>query len=164
MIRPLLAVALALVAASALPAQTATDPTSFAASAEVGSRIIALERTMKPGQGFAAAPLVQADGTSAALEYWKAPGKPAVHPDEAEYATVMAGSGTLVSGGTLVAPKLRFPGLVEGDRIEGGTTRKLAVGDVFLIPAGTPHWFGIEGKLVMLGTKIRTSGQRKPSQ
>ena len=162
--RPLLAVVLAIGATSSLPAQTAGDPTSFAASADVRARIVALEKAMKPGQGFAMAPLVQADGTSAALEYWKAPGKPAVHPDEAEYATVMAGSGTLVSGGTLVAPKLRFPGLVEGDRIEGGTTRKLAVGDVFLIPAGTPHWFGIDGKLVMLGTKIRTSGHRKPSQ
>jgi mannose-6-phosphate isomerase-like protein (cupin superfamily) len=162
--RPLLAAAVALVSASALPAQTASDPTSFAASADVRARIVALEKTMKPGQGFAFAPLVQADGTTAALEYWKAPGKPAVHPDEAEYATVMSGSGTLVSGGTLVAPKLRFPGLVEGDRIEGGTTRKLAVGDVFLIPAGVPHWFGIDGTLVMLGTKIRTSGQRKPSQ
>ena len=162
--RPLRAVVLAIGATSSLPAQTASDPTSFAGSADVRARIVALERTMKPGQGFAMAPLVQADVTSASLEYWKAPGKPAVHPDEAEYATVMAGSGTLVSGGTLVAPKLRFPGLVEGDRIEGGTTRKLAVGDVFLIPAGTPHWFGIDGKLVMLGTKIRTSGQRKPSQ
>ena len=162
--RPLIAIVLAIGATSSLPAQTASDPTSFAGSADVRARIVALERTMKPGQGFAMAPLVQADGTSASLEYWKAPGKPAVHPDEAEYATVMAGSGTLVSGGTLVAPKLRFPGLVEGDRIEGGTTRKLAVGDVFLIPAGTPHWFGIDGKLVMLGTKIRTSGQRKPSQ
>ncbi|MBE2990936.1 cupin domain-containing protein [Sphingomonas sp. CFBP 13603] len=162
--RPLLAVVLAVGATSSLPAQTASDPTSFAGSADVRARIVALEKTMKPGQGFAMAPLVQADGTSASLEYWKAPGKPAVHPDEAEYATVMAGSGTLVSGGTLVAPKLRFPGLVEGDRIEGGTTRKLAVGDVFLIPAATPHWFGIDGRLVMLGTKIRTSGQRKPSQ
>ena len=162
--RPLLAIVLAIGATSSLPAQTASDPTSFAGSADVRARIVALERTMKPGQGFAMAPLVQADVTSASLEYWKAPGKPAVHPDEAEYATVMAGSGTLVSGGTLVAPKLRFPGLVEGDRIEGGTTRKLAVGDVFLIPAGTPHWFGIDGKLVMLGTKIRTSGHRKPSQ
>lgn len=162
--RALLAVAVAMIATSALPAQTTSDPTSFAGSADVRARIVTLEKTMKPGQGFAMAPLVQADGTSAALEYWKAPGKPAVHPDEAEYATVMAGSGTLVSGGTLVAPKLRFAGLVEGDRIEGGTTRKLAVGDVFLIPAGVPHWFGIDGKLVMLGTKIRTSGQRKPSQ
>lgn len=162
--RLLLGAAVALVATSPLPAQTVSDPTSFAASADVRARIVALEKTMKPGQGFAMAPLVQAEGTSAALEYWKAPGKPAVHPDEAEYATVMAGSGTLVSGGTLIAPKLRFPGLVEGERIEGGTTRKLAVGDVFLIPAGTPHWFGIDGKLVLLGTKIRTSGQRKPSQ
>ena len=162
--RPLLAAVVALVATSSLPAQTAGDPTSFAGSADVRARIVALEKSMKPGQGFAMASLVQADGTSASLEYWKAPGKPAVHPDEAEYATVMAGSGTLVSGGTLIAPKLRFPGLVEGDRIEGGTKRKLAVGDVFLIPAGTPHWFGIDGKLVMLGTKIRTSGQRNPSQ
>ncbi|SFN72587.1 cupin domain-containing protein [Sphingomonas sp. OK281] len=162
--RLLLAAAVAVAATSSLPAQTAGDPTSFAGSADVRARIAALEKTMKPGQGFAMASLVQADGTSASLEYWKAPGKPAVHPDEAEYATVMAGSGTLVSGGALIAPKLRFPGLVEGDRIEGGTTRKLAVGDVFLIPAGTPHWFGIDDKLVMLGTKIRTSGQRKPSQ
>ena len=94
--RSLLVAAVAIVSASALPEQTATDPTSFAASADVRARIVKLEKTMKPGQGFAMASLVEADGTSAALEYWKAPGKPAVHPDEAEYATVMAGSGTLV--------------------------------------------------------------------
>ena len=31
----------------------------------------------------------------------------------------------------------------------------LGPGDVILIPAGTPHWFGISGdRLVLLGTKL----------
>ncbi len=151
--RGLFALMVALAAASALPAQT-PDPTGFASSVEVRARAAALESAMKPGQGFAYAPLVQADGSVAALEVWKTPGRPAVHPTDAEYATVIAGAGTLVSGGRLIAPRTRSPGLVDGDRIEGGTTRALAPGDVFLIPAGTPHVFGVDGRLVLLGMKV----------
>lgn len=135
----------------------AGDPTAFVAGTDIAGKVAALEASMKPGQGFAQAPLVSAGPTVAALEYWTAPGKPAVHPDEAEYATVVAGAGTLISGGTLVDAKVTRPGLTEGSRIEGGTTRRLRPGDVMLIPAGVPHWFGIDGgKLVLLGTKIRT--------
>ena len=68
---------------------------------------------------------------------------------------VLEGSGTLVAGGTLIAPATRREGLVEGERIEGGATRALRKGDVLLIPAGVPHWFGITGeRLVLLGTKL----------
>jgi len=78
-----------------------------------------------------------------------------VHPAEAEYAIVMEGAGTLVSGGTLADPETRNPGLVEGSRIEGGATRTLGPGDVILVPAGVPHWFGITGeRLVLLGIKL----------
>lgn len=146
-------VALALVATAGHAA--APDPTSFAASAEVRTRVAAMEHAMKPGQGFAYVPLVQADGSVAALEYWKAAGKPAVHPEQAEYATVIEGAGALLSGGTLVAPQRRNDGLVEGDRIENGTLRPLAPGDVFLVPAGVPHWFRVDGHLVLLGIKIK---------
>ena len=133
----------------------AAEPASFAASDEVKAAIRATEAAMKPGQIFAARPIVR-DGTSAAaIEIWKAPGKPAVHPTEAEYVLVVAGSGSLVSGGDLVDAVVKRPGLTEGSRIEGGTTRSLAVGDVMLIPAGTPHWFGVNGgELVLLGTKL----------
>ncbi|MEJ8629985.1 cupin domain-containing protein [Sphingomonas sp. I4] len=83
------------------------------------------------------------------------PGRPAVHPAEAEYAVVLEGAGTLVSGGILIAPVTRRADLVEGDRIEGGTTRPLRPGDVLLLPAGVPHEFGITGdRLVLLGTKL----------
>ena len=138
----------------AATAQT-TDPTAFASGTEVTAQVAAMAKAMKPEQGFAWQPLVRDGETVAALEYWKTPGRPAVHPDQAEYAIVIAGAGTLISGGTLEAAKPVKPDLTEGDRIVGGTTRALKPGDVMLIPAGVPHWFGITGgRLVLLGTKL----------
>ncbi len=78
-----------------------------------------------------------------------------MHPAEAEYAIVLEGSGTLVSGGSKADPKASNANLIEGSRIEGGATRALGPGDVILIPAGVPHWFGITGdRLVLLGIKL----------
>ena len=151
----ILALALALPAGSpALRAQTA-DPTAYASAADARAAVESMLRDMKPGQGFSWRPLVRGGSAIAALEIWKKPGKPAVHPDEAEYVIVVEGAGTMISGGTLVDARTTNPTLVEGSRIEGGTTRALRKGDVFLIPAGTPHWFGISGdRLVLLGSKL----------
>ena len=136
-------------------APPAGDPTGFATAAEVTAVVARMEAEMRPGQTFLWRPLVRGDGAVAALEYWKAPGRPAVHPTETEYAIVVAGAGTLRSGGRLVDPVDTKPGLVEGGGIDGGTTRPLRPGDVLLIPAGVPHWFGVDrGKLVLLGTKF----------
>jgi mannose-6-phosphate isomerase-like protein (cupin superfamily) len=156
MIRCLTLSILALLAAPAVAQTAPTDPTSFAATGDIAAQVAAMAKAMKPGQGFAWQPLVHAGDQVAAIEIWKKPGRPAVHPEEAEYATVIAGAGTLVSGGTLADAAVTRPGLTEGSRIVGGTTRQLAPGDVMLIPAGVPHWFGITGeRLVLLGTKIR---------
>lgn len=135
----------------------AADPTSFASGSEVSAEVEAMGKAMKPDQDFAWKPLVRDGGQVAALEYWKAPGRPAVHPDQAEYAIVIAGEGTLRSGGTMAGGRQTRPGLIEGDRIDGATERPLRPGDVMLIPAGVPHWFGITGdRLVLLGTKLPT--------
>jgi mannose-6-phosphate isomerase-like protein (cupin superfamily) len=136
-------------------ARTPSDPTGFASSADVQAQVKQMRKAIKPGQGFLWQPLVRGGDEVAALEYWTKPAKPAVHPKQAEYVIVIAGSGTMVSGGRMLDPTTTNPDLIEGSRIEGGTTRKLHSGDVFLIPAGTPHWFGIDGdRLVLLGTKI----------
>ena len=130
-------------------------PSGFASGADVQAQLRAMLAEMKPDQGFMWRPLVRDGATVAAIEIWKKPGRPAVHPAEAEYAMVLEGSGTLVSGGTLADPKTSNPNLVEGSRIEDGTTRILGPGDVILIPAGVPHWFGITGeRLVLLGIKL----------
>lgn len=153
--RMLLGLALAVTVASASAQTAPVDPTSFATGSDVTAQIAVLERTMKPDQGFAWQALLRDGARVAALEIWKKPGRPAVHPDQAEYATVVAGAGTLVSGGTLDQPTVVRADLTEGARIIGGTTRQLKPGDVFLVPAGVPHWFGITGaRLVLLGTKV----------
>ncbi len=151
---PILVTALIAATPSAAAAQ-AVDPTGFTSDADVKAQVAAMGAAMKPSQGFAWQPLVRDGETVAALEYWKAPGRPAVHPDQAEYAIVVAGAGTLISGGTLADAKVVKPDLTEGARIVGGRTRTLGPGDVMLIPAGVPHWFGITGdRLVLLGMKL----------
>lgn len=144
---------LACLAAAAAPA---ADAVPLASSAETRAAVAAMRRDMKPGQNFLWRPLLQAGGATAALEIWKAPGRPAIHKAEAEYATVVSGAGTLLTGGTMADPEETHPGLLQGSRIEGGTSRTLKPGDTFLVPAGMPHWFGIEqgGELVLLGIKV----------
>lgn len=142
----------------AAAAQGASPPATMADSAEVRTAIAQMAAEMREGQRFHYRPLLRDGRTVAALEYWKAPGRPAVHPTEAEYAVVIEGAGTLVSGGTMVDARETRPGLVEGGRIEGGATRDLRPGDVILVPAGVPHWFGVTGgKLVLLGMKLPPS-------
>lgn len=152
------AVALALATASVTAASAQTgpaDPTAFAGGADVQAQLKQMLSEMKPDQGFMWRPLVRDGANVAAIEIWKKPGRPAVHPDQAEYAIVLEGAGTLVSGGVMADPKVTNPTLTEGSRIEGGTTRSLGPGDVLLVPAGVPHWFGITGeRLVLLGIKL----------
>jgi mannose-6-phosphate isomerase-like protein (cupin superfamily) len=75
----------------------------------------------------------------------------AVHDKISEVYQVLEGSGTFVTGGKLVKPQRREansetvtqlsgPGS-SGTGIEGGVSRRLAKGDIVVIPAGTPHLF-----------------------
>ena len=142
-------------AALAQTGAPAADPTSFARGADVQAQLRQMLSEMKPDQGFMWRPVVRDGANVAAIEIWKKPGRPAVHPDQAEYAIVLEGAGTLISGGVMADPKVSNPTLVEGSRIEGGVTRPLGPGDVILVPAGVPHWFGITGeRLVLLGIKL----------
>jgi mannose-6-phosphate isomerase-like protein (cupin superfamily) len=142
-----------LIAAALAGAPAATDPNPVASATEIEAAVAAMDKDMN--QGFMWRPLLRGGTAVAALEIWRKPGRPAVHPDEAEYATVVAGSGSLLTGGRMIDPEVTNPGLIQGSRIEGGITRALQPGDVFLVPAGVPHWFGIDtGKLVLLGIKV----------
>jgi len=69
------------------------------------------------------------------------PGKAEVHDRDADLVYVLQGTASLVTGGSVVNGKSIGPDETRGDAIEGGQTRKLAKGDVLVVPAGTPHWF-----------------------
>ena len=67
--------------------------------------------------------------------------EPEAHEDSTETDYVVAGKATLVTGGTIVAPRMLGNGEIKGSDIQGGQTFHLSRGDVIVIPAGTPHWF-----------------------
>jgi len=73
------------------------------------------------------------------------------HHDITEVYQVVRGSGTLVTGGTLEEPKelasddpsvkMLMGPTAQGAGIKGGRSQHLAVGDIVVIPADTPHGF-----------------------
>ena len=70
-----------------------------------------------------------------------AAGMAEVHNDDTDIIYVLDGSATLVTGGTVEGGAVTAPGEIRGSAIRGGDTRRLAKGDVVIVPNGTPHWF-----------------------
>jgi hypothetical protein len=72
-----------------------------------------------------------------------------IHLEWTDVIYVTRGSATLVTGGRLsndTTPKTfpdgtPFNETKMGSSIIGGESRRISVGDVVVIPAGTPHWF-----------------------
>jgi len=86
-------------------------------------------------------PLLEVAGYKIHASRREAPGMAEVHDWETDVMYVLEGSATIVTGGTVVDPKVVEPGQIRGPMIEGGESRRVAKGDVVVIPAGTPHWF-----------------------
>ena len=68
-------------------------------------------------------------------------GKVEVHDKETDVLYVVDGEATFVFGGQMQGGKVTSPGQWQGSDITGGETHRIAKGDVFVIPAGVPHWF-----------------------
>jgi len=64
-----------------------------------------------------------------------------VHDKETDVLYILDGEATFVYGGKMVGGKVSRPGQWLGTDITGGQTRHIGKGDVFVIPAGIPHWF-----------------------
>ena len=87
------------------------------------------------------------------------------HDKMTEVYYVLEGAGTLVTGGTLVNAKpvaatstiykeLTGPSST-GTTIQGGESRRIAAGDVVIIPSGVPHWFSdVQGSIKYLVVRI----------
>ena len=71
----------------------------------------------------------------------EAAGQVEVHDKETDVLYILDGEATFVFGGQMVGGKVTQPGQWLGSDITGGQTHRIAKGDVFVIPAGIPHWF-----------------------
>ena len=70
-----------------------------------------------------------------------AAGMAEVHEDDTDIIYVLDGSATFVTGGSVEGGSVLAPREIRGTSIRGGDTRRLAKGDVVIVPNGTPHWF-----------------------
>ena len=68
-------------------------------------------------------------------------GQVEVHDKETDVLYIVDGEATFVFGGQMVGGTVSRPGQWVGKDITGGETHHIAKGDVFVIPAGIPHWF-----------------------
>ena len=68
-------------------------------------------------------------------------GQVEVHDKETDVLYILDGEATFVTGGQMVGGKLSRPGQWLGSNITGGETHHVVKGDVYVVPAGVPHWF-----------------------
>ena len=86
-----------------------------------------------------------------------APDKAEVHQGVTDVWYVISGSGTLVTGGSLVEAVQTEPDELRGKSISGGDTRHVAKGDIVTIPTGIPHWLSkVDGEIIYLVVKAST--------
>jgi quercetin dioxygenase-like cupin family protein len=85
-----------------------------------------------------------------------ASGQAEVHTRDADIIYVLEGAATFVTGGTIDDRKPIAPDEIRGASITGGQTRRLAKGDIVIVPAGTPHWFQqVERPILYYVVKVR---------
>ena len=85
--------------------------------------------------------LVSASDVTVLGAHREAAGQVEVHDKETDVLYILDGEATFVFGGKMVGGKTTQPGQWLGSDITGGQTRHLVKGDVYVIPAGVPHWF-----------------------
>jgi glc operon protein GlcG len=99
-----------------------------------------------PGADVAAAfakgaPIVETADFKIHASHRDAPGMAEIHRDDTDLIYVVAGSATLVTGGSVSGGRLISDGETRGAALRGGEARVIAKGDVLVVPRGVPHWF-----------------------
>ena len=137
-----------LLSAAQAPAPPAA-PATYLSEAEL---VAALEEAAKSAPVMHTAPVKIADHYRINIVRRTSAQGAIAHPDGTEVHHIIEGAATFVTGGAIV----RAAGAAAGSAtIEGGQSRRVAKGDVILVPAGTPHWYkDLEGSITYLEVRF----------
>jgi glc operon protein GlcG len=103
-------------------------------------------------------PLVEIANYKVHASHRAEPGVVEVHAKDTDIIYMLDGAATLVTGGALVDGKTVEPEEIRGANVTGGETRRIAKGDVVVIPHGTPHWFKeVNGPIKYYVVKVRSA-------
>ncbi|MEI6861107.1 MAG: cupin domain-containing protein [Verrucomicrobiota bacterium] len=83
------------------------------------------------------------------------PGIVEIHEHDTDILYFLEGSATIITGGKTENAKTTDAGEIRGDKIIGGTPRKVTKGDIMVIPSGIPHWFSeVNGTCLYFVVKV----------
>jgi len=105
-----------------------------------------LKKMARYGDGSASETLREYPQHSLGLLFRSRDGDAEMHEGYAFLFCVLAGTATLVTGGTLTHPRKAGPGQRNGDALEGGVRQELKQGEFVHVPAGIPHQFLVAGE------------------
>jgi mannose-6-phosphate isomerase-like protein (cupin superfamily) len=141
------------VSGPAMAQSAPAPPAIIKGAAEIGAELERLGAVSKTGAAVTVSPGISVRRRSDSNE----PQFAIIHPLSIEIYQIVKGAATLVTGGTLALPLTdSAPDLVRSNSITNGQVRKVAEGDVVVMPPGTPHWFSaIDGTITYLEARIR---------
>lgn len=114
------------------PAPAPGSPAIFRTNAEMRET---LERSIAQGGDLASSSITVTDEYRGSFVHRNVPNGAIAHPGNTELHYIVEGSGTVVTGGTIIRED-GAPG-----RIEGGEAHRVVPGDIIIIPAGSPHMY-----------------------
>jgi hypothetical protein len=120
-----------------------------------------LKKLARYGDGTATETLRDYPQHTAMLSFRSRDGEAEMHQDYAMLLCILAGSATLLTGGTLARARIVKPGVSRGDSIDGGTRLELRAGEIAHIPTGLPHQILVAGEktVTCFIVKIRSTEQ-----
>jgi len=129
-------------AAAANPAPASSDTSAAASATYLSSadlmNVLATKAKASPVPEMMTAPVKSVDRVSINVVRRTRPQGAIAHDVGSEIHSIIDGTATLVTGGTIVRPAGGGRG---GGTIQDGQTRKVSAGDVVLVPPRTPHWY-----------------------
>jgi mannose-6-phosphate isomerase-like protein (cupin superfamily) len=135
----ILAVALLAFAAPALSQSAEPAPAQFMNHKHIMDLVKKAKADRKGDAPLVAEPILLMAPYRAQLEYRPKTAPAALHEKDAELFVVLQGAGNIVTGGKLVDEKRVNANNLSGSSIADGHSQSVAVGDMLIVPANTPH-------------------------
>lgn len=117
----------------------AQQPNLFMSEKDITALVDKAKADRKNDAPMVAEPILLLAPYRAQLEYRPATAPAAVHEKDAELMVVLAGTGTIVTGGKLVDEKRANSSNILGSAITEGNSQSVVKGDMLIVPANTPH-------------------------
>ena len=133
------------------------EPSPYMSAAEMQTELSRLDPTLVASRTGGAIDFAKGKAVGVVRRRTTGPQYAITHPRTVEYMIVITGTGTLVTGGTLVPPTIDsdpYPNpnpnatIRSEAGVNGGLARRIGPGDVVVNLPGTPHWFSqIDGAI-----------------